>query len=114
VWRTVRRDAGAHPSPNSGVAESAFAAALGLRLGGTNRYGTPPRVELRPTLGIGRPPEPADIARAVELSHDVGLLLAAALSAAGLLAPPRRRPRSPRLRPSPARLRPSPARRNRS
>jgi adenosylcobinamide-phosphate synthase len=89
VWRTVRRDAGAHPSPNSGVAEAAFAAALGLRLGGTNRYGTPPRVELRPTLGTGRPPEAADIARAVALSRDVGLVLAAALTAAGLLAPSR-------------------------
>ena len=30
VWRTVRRDAAAHPSPNSGVAEAAFAAALGV------------------------------------------------------------------------------------
>ena len=102
VWRTVRRDAGAHPSPNGGVAESAFAAALGLRLGGTNRYGTPPRVELRPTLGTGRPPEPADIARAVALSRDVALVLAAALTAAGVLAPrrPTRRPPSrPRRRP---------------
>jgi adenosylcobinamide-phosphate synthase len=89
VWRTVRRDAAAHPSPNSGVAESAFAAALGLRLGGTNRYGTPSRVELRPTLGTGRPPEPADIARSVALSRDVGLVLAAALVAAGLLTPRR-------------------------
>jgi adenosylcobinamide-phosphate synthase len=90
VWRTVRRDAGTHPSPNSGVAESAFAAALGLRLGGTNRYGTPPRVELRPTLGTGRPPEPADIAAAVELSRDVTLLLAALLAAYGVLERHRR------------------------
>ena len=52
VWRTVRRDAAAHPSPNSGVAEAAFAAALGVRLGGTNRYGE--RVEHRPRLGDGR------------------------------------------------------------
>jgi adenosylcobinamide-phosphate synthase len=89
VWRTVHRDARAHPSPNSGVAESAFAAALGLRLGGTNRYGSPPRAELRPTLGRGRPPEPADIAAAVELSRDVTLLLAAVLAAAGLLRSPR-------------------------
>ena len=88
VWTTVRRDAPAHPSPNSGVAESAFAAALGLRLGGTNRYGT--RVELRPALGRGRPAEPADIARAVELSRHVGLLLAALLAGIGSLAPRRR------------------------
>ena len=55
VWRTVRRDAPAHPSPNAGVAEAAFAAALGLRLGGVNRYGD--RVEHRAALGqAGRPP----------------------------------------------------------
>lgn len=86
VWRTVRRDAAAHPSPNSGVAEAAFAAALGLRLGGVNRYGTPPRVELRPTLGNGRPPEVGDIERAIALSRDVTLVLAAALATVGLAA----------------------------
>ena len=53
VLRAVRHDAPDHPSPNSGVAEAAFAAALGLRLGGESRYGD--RVELRPTLGDGRP-----------------------------------------------------------
>jgi adenosylcobinamide-phosphate synthase len=79
VVQAVRRDAPAHPSPNAGVAEAAFAAALGLRLGGTNRYGD--RVELRPPLGTGRPPECADIARAVRLSSDVGLALAALLTA---------------------------------
>ena len=82
VVRVVRRDAPAHPSPNSGVAEAAFAAALGLRLGGTNRYGD--RVEHRPTLGDGKPPAPADIADAVRLAHDVGAALAAALGVAGL------------------------------
>jgi len=81
VLRAVRHDAPDHPSPNSGVAEAAFAAALGLRLGGESRYGD--RVELRPTLGDGRPPEPADIARAVALSADVGLAVAGLLTAAG-------------------------------
>jgi adenosylcobinamide-phosphate synthase len=84
VWQAVRHDAPAHPSPNSGVAEAAFAAALGLRLGGESRYGD--RVEMRPPLGAGRPPEPADIARTVRLSHDVGLALAGVLAAAGLLS----------------------------
>jgi adenosylcobinamide-phosphate synthase len=84
VWQTVRRDAGAHPSPNSGVAEAAFASALGLRLGGESRYGE--RVELRPALGTGRPPEASDIAAAVRLSHDVGLMLVAALAAADVSA----------------------------
>ena len=69
VWTAVRSQAPAHPSPNAGVAEAAFAAALGLRLGGENRYGD--RVELRPPLGTGRPAEPSDIARAVALSRDV-------------------------------------------
>ncbi|MGZ4711174.1 MAG: adenosylcobinamide-phosphate synthase CbiB [Acidimicrobiales bacterium] len=81
VLRAVRDDAPDHPSPNSGVAEAAFAAALGLRLGGESRYGS--RVEIRPTLGDGRPPERADIARAVTLSADVGLAMAGLLTAAG-------------------------------
>ncbi|WP_150265785.1 adenosylcobinamide-phosphate synthase CbiB [Paenibacillus tepidiphilus] len=37
-WRTVRRDARLHPSPNSGFPESAVAGALGIRLGGYNVY----------------------------------------------------------------------------
>ena len=79
IWRAVRRDAPHHPSPNAGVSEAAFAAALGLRLGGPNRYGD--RVEVRPHLGDGRPAEADDIARVVRLSRDVtvalGLLLVA-------------------------------------
>ncbi|HEV7888225.1 MAG TPA: CobD/CbiB family cobalamin biosynthesis protein [Acidimicrobiales bacterium] len=84
VWQTVKVHAPAHPSPNSGVAEAAFAAALGLRLGGESRYGD--RVELRPALGHGRPPEPADIPAAVRLSSDVTWALTAALTALGTLA----------------------------
>jgi adenosylcobinamide-phosphate synthase len=91
VLQTVRRDAPAHPSPNSGVAEAAFAAALGLRLGGESRYGD--RIELRPALGTGRPPEAADIGAAVRLSHDVGLTLAALLASADLGARVMRRRR---------------------
>ena len=83
VVRTVRRDAAAHPSPNAGVAEAAFAAALGLRLGGENRYGD--RIEVRPNLGDGRPPETADIPCAVRLSRDVSFALAAALAVYGLV-----------------------------
>jgi adenosylcobinamide-phosphate synthase len=82
VWSVVRRDAPAHPSPNAGVAEAAFAAALDLRLGGTNRYGD--REELRPFLGDGRPPEPGDIGRALTLSRDVSLAFAAALVVGGV------------------------------
>ena len=81
IWRAVRTQAPAHPSPNSGVAEAAFAAALGLRLGGLSRYGD--RTELRPPLGTGRAAEPADIARAVKLSLDVGSGMALGLGAVG-------------------------------
>src|SRR5207237_4612721 len=82
VWNAVRHEAPRHPSPNAGVAEAAFAAALGLRLGGENRYGD--RIEVRPPLGSGRPPEPHDIARAVALSRDVTAALVAALLLWGL------------------------------
>ncbi|HUQ63603.1 MAG TPA: adenosylcobinamide-phosphate synthase CbiB [Acidimicrobiales bacterium] len=84
VWRAVRRDAPAHPSPNAGVAEAAFAAALGLRLGGANSYAG--RIDLRPAFGDGRPPDARDIGRAVALANDVGLALAAALGALALVA----------------------------
>jgi adenosylcobinamide-phosphate synthase len=68
----------AHPSPNAGVAEAAFAAALGLRLGGDTVYAG--RIDPRPAFGTGRPPEPSDIVAAVRLSRDVTLALAAVLA----------------------------------
>jgi adenosylcobinamide-phosphate synthase len=80
IWQAIRAQAPAHPSPNAGVAEAAFAVALGVRLGGRNRYGS--RVEERPALGNGRSPTAADIPRAVRLSADVSLLLAGLLTAA--------------------------------
>lgn len=88
VWRAVRDDAPAHPSPNSGVAEAAFAAALGIRLGGPSRYGD--RVEERARLGDGRACGPGDIARAARLSRDVTLTLVGGLAILGL------RPRRPK------------------
>ena len=82
VVRTVRTDARHHPSPNAGVAEAAFAAALGLRLGGgENRYGD--AVDTRPPLGTGRDPGRSDIHAAVDLSRDVTWLLATLLAGAG-------------------------------
>ena len=74
----MRRDASDHPSPNGGVVEAAFAAALGVRLGGENRYGD--RTEHRASLGDGPRPGPDDITRAVQLSHHLGLVLAGALA----------------------------------
>lgn len=84
VLAIVRGDAPSHPSPNAGVAEAAFAAALDLRLGGTNRYGD--TVETRPTLGSGRSPTPEDIPAAIILSRDVTWALAASLAGFGTLA----------------------------
>lgn len=93
VLRAVAEDAPAHPSPNSGVAEAAFAAALGVRLGGANRYGD--RIEDRPVLnGSGRPVEPADIDAAVRLLGHVRAALVALLVAVALMRRPRTTPRT--------------------
>jgi adenosylcobinamide-phosphate synthase len=82
IARAVRDDAPAHPSPNAGVAEAAFAGALGVQLGGTLHYDG--RVEDRPLLGSGPRPQPSDILRAVRLASDVELLLAGAAAATAL------------------------------
>jgi adenosylcobinamide-phosphate synthase len=79
VRRAVREQAGAHPSPNAGVAEAAFAAVLGRELGGPLRYGD--RHEDRPRLGWGPRPAPADIARAVALSSQIEVALLGVLAA---------------------------------
>src|SRR5215218_4700594 len=52
-------------SPNAGMAEAAFAGALGVRLGGANTYGGVLREG--PLLGDGRLPVADDIGRAVHL-----------------------------------------------
>jgi adenosylcobinamide-phosphate synthase len=78
----VTTQSSAHPSPNGGVVEAAFAGALGVRLGGRNRYGD--RVEDRPTLGNGRPVRVEDIKEAVRLSRDVVTSLAVILALIGL------------------------------
>jgi ABC-type uncharacterized transport system permease subunit len=74
AWRAWRRDAGAHPSPNAGVAEATMAGALGVALGGRTEYrhGT----EMRPVLGDGRTPRVPDLRRAVRLSNGVQLTAA--------------------------------------
>lgn len=77
AWRAWRRDAAAHPSPNAGVVEAAFAGALGVRLGGPTRYHH--ELQIRPTLGDGAAPTVADLRRAVRLS---GMVQAAAAGVA--------------------------------
>ncbi|MEU7475805.1 cobalamin biosynthesis protein [Lentzea sp. NPDC042327] len=70
AWETWRRDAAAHPSPNAGQVEAAFAGALEIRLGGRTVYSH--GVEERPVLGHGRNPDSGHVTRAVELSRVVG------------------------------------------
>ena len=77
-----RRDAARHPSPNAGVAEAAFAGALGVRLGGPTQYRH--QLEIRPTLGDGASPDAGDLRRAVRLSQAVQL--AAVVVAVGITA----------------------------
>ncbi|HST39816.1 MAG TPA: CobD/CbiB family cobalamin biosynthesis protein [Conexibacter sp.] len=92
--RILRRDGAAHPSPNAGRMEAAFAGALDLRLGGPLTYGAPAsasgdpsapdsaRHEDRPTLGDGRAATPADAHRAARLSLVVGAAAALVCAAA--------------------------------
>jgi adenosylcobinamide-phosphate synthase len=49
VWQLCRRDAPGDPSPNAGWSECAFAAALGVQLGGKNSYRGV--VKTKPLLG---------------------------------------------------------------
>ncbi len=93
VQRTIRRDASAHPSPNGGVIEAAYAAALDVGLGGSNRYGDV--VENRGRLGRGRPPSPDDVRAAIWLRQTSTAAVAALLCVARLgfcLRNPRNRP----------------------
>jgi len=48
-WKIWLRDGGKHASPNAGQVEAAMAGILGVRLGGTNRYGN--EVTTSPHLG---------------------------------------------------------------
>ncbi|MEU4807306.1 cobalamin biosynthesis protein [Actinosynnema sp. NPDC023587] len=92
AWKTWRRDAAAHPSPNAGQVEAAFAGALEIRLGGRTVYAH--GAEDRPVLGHGRQPDAGHVTRAVELSRVVGASAAVVTSALALLRP-RRAPRRP-------------------
>ncbi|WP_309649065.1 cobalamin biosynthesis protein [Nocardioides sp.] len=89
--RAWRRDAAAHPSPNAGVVEAAFAGSLGLRLGGLTTYAS--GAEQRPALGDGRDPGPGDIVRATRLATRVQV--GAGVVSAGLALSGGRRPRRP-------------------
>jgi adenosylcobinamide-phosphate synthase len=72
--RITRRYGPLTRSPNAGMAEAAFAGALGVRLGGANSYGGVLRKG--PVLGEGRLPVSDDIQRAVGLMRRCCVLLA--------------------------------------
>jgi adenosylcobinamide-phosphate synthase len=95
VWRICRRDGTKDPSPNSGWSEAAFAAALDVRLGGTNSYGGV--IKHKPLLGNPTSPITREkINRALGLMRAcflIGLgfalmgLLAAQIAAESILSP---------------------------
>lgn len=84
IVATIRRDAPRHPSPNGGVVEAAAAAALGVQLGGVNRYGA--QQEDRGTLGVGPPPTGSDVRRAIRLARAATGAIAAGMVVVSLLA----------------------------
>ena len=85
AWRVMRRDAHDHPSPNGGWCESAWAGALGVRLGGRNVYHG--RVEERGRLGDPDAPRPdaRAVRRAARLVNAV-TLAATGVAAASVIA----------------------------
>ncbi|WP_281885241.1 adenosylcobinamide-phosphate synthase CbiB [Paenibacillus sp. YYML68] len=80
----VRRFARLHPSPNSGIPESAVAGALGIELGGVNVYHG--RVSERARMGWPlRERMRDDMLRAVQLLYGVSYMIAGSLLIGGLL-----------------------------
>ncbi|MFZ5647042.1 MAG: adenosylcobinamide-phosphate synthase CbiB [Bacillota bacterium] len=72
--RAMIRDAGKHPSPNSGIPEAAVAGALGVRLGGLNVYSG--RQSFRQYMGDPvYPLDPSHIRQAVDLMYMSSFLM---------------------------------------
>ena len=86
VYRLCRRDAPADPSPNAGWSECAYAAALGVQLGGTNSYRG--QVKIKPKLGDPlHPISAATIRQGLNLTRRAVLLwLSVGVLASGLIA----------------------------
>jgi adenosylcobinamide-phosphate synthase len=86
VWHLCRRDAIKDPSPNSGWSECAYAAVLGVQLGGTNWYRGV--VKHKPLLGDPiHPITPALIHQALQMTRYCFLIwlgVAGALMFAGI------------------------------
>jgi adenosylcobinamide-phosphate synthase len=84
VWRICRRDAIADPSPNAGWSECVYAAALGVQLGGTNRYRG--RVTVKPKLGDDiQPITPGLVQQALGLTRSA-FLIGLCSAVAGLIS----------------------------
>ena len=80
AWRTVRRDAARHRSPNAGYPEAAMAGALGLSLAGPRVYGGV-RIE-DALMGDGRrEADCKDIGRALALYRTADAILVALVAA---------------------------------
>lgn len=80
AWKTIRRDARKHPSPNSGFPEAGVAGALGIQLGGLNYYKgiASRRAQMGEPL---RPLQSTDIIQTIQLMRTTSLLaLLAAVS----------------------------------
>ncbi len=85
AWKTMRRDAPKHRSPNAGWQEAALAGALGLALAGPRQYGG--QVVEDHWMGDGRSAVTAeDLGRVLDLYLTAGGLLFAAVMAGLLLA----------------------------
>jgi adenosylcobinamide-phosphate synthase len=81
AWRTARRDARRHDSPNAGWPEAAVAGALGVALGGPATYRG--ALRMRAELGVGGAlPAAEHVARAARLTWLAGGLAALAACAA--------------------------------
>jgi len=80
AWRTIRRDAWRHRSPNAGYPEAAMAGALGLSLAGPRVYGGVTVADA--LMGNGRrEANAADIRRALALYRRADAILIAAVAA---------------------------------
>ncbi len=83
VLRLCWRDASADPSPNAGWSECAYAAALGVRLGGANTYQG--KLKIKPYLGEARREiTEAVVAEALRLTR-WSFLIGLAMGTVGLL-----------------------------
>jgi adenosylcobinamide-phosphate synthase len=75
-----------HASPNAAHGEAAFAGALGVKLGGVNRYGG--KAYPQAFLNVeGRSCQPADILRSISLLRTAGLFIGTVLLAGIILLP---------------------------